>query len=129
MEVHFAWAVWRLMEAILEFGTPSEPMRRMMVARLYYAAYHLALLLLRNAGWTPPTGRGAHRDVLIQLRQRYVNAGRMNANTVDALQRLMRLRVRADYRIDLRVHEGHVLQAMRLFRMFFDESRQILGVF
>jgi hypothetical protein len=71
MEVNFAWAVWRLMEAILEFGTSSEPMRRKMVARLYYAAYHLALLLLRNAGWTPPTGRGAHRDVLIQLRQYY----------------------------------------------------------
>ncbi|MBM3241326.1 hypothetical protein FJZ31_34020 [Candidatus Poribacteria bacterium] len=127
-EMEFAEAVWRLIEAIFEFGLPSELMRRMMVSRLYYAAYHVALLLLKNVGWTPPVGRGAHGLVLLQLQQHYVNTGQMHTDATNALERLMQLRVRSDYYIDLRLRERDVRRAMRLFRAFFDECIRILGV-
>lgn len=116
------------MEAILEFGVPSELVRRMMITRLYYAAYHLALLLLRNAGLTPPTDRSVHQWMLDELQQRYARTGQMTWAAWNGLQLLRQLRTRADYRVDLRIRESDVRLAMRLFRTFFDECRRILEV-
>lgn len=127
-EIEFARAVWRLTEAIFELGVPSEPIRRMMVSRLYYAAYHVALLLLRNAGLTPPIDRSIHQWALNELRRRFVNTGRMSWAARNALRELRRLRNQADYRLDLRARERDVRRAMHLFRTFFDECHRILGV-
>ncbi len=116
------------MEAILEFGVPSELVRRMMITRLYYAAYHLALLLLRNAGLTPPTDRSVHRWALDELQQHYVQTELMTRTSLEALDELRRLRRHADYRIDLQIRERDMRRAMGLFRNFFDECCRILEV-
>lgn len=126
--MEFAEAVWRLIEAIFEFGLPSELMRRMMVSRLYYAAYHVASLLLKSIRLTPPTDRSVHQWALDELQQRYVNTGQMSQATRNALLELRRLRNQADYRLDLRVRERDVRLAMRLFRTLFDECHRLLEV-
>jgi len=101
----------------------------MMLPRLYYAAHHLGRLLLRNIGIDAQQWRGeVHNRVIRELRQHYVATGAMNVSALDALERLRRYRVRADYKMASRIRERHVTEALNLFTVHLDECSRILGV-
>ena len=115
-------------------------MALLILSRLYYAAHHLGRLLLRNAGLTPEQWRGdVHRRVLRELEQHYIMPGILSANALDALDRLRRYRIRADYELAFRIRFRVLTEALNLFTMFasltddfvlryFDECCRILGV-
>jgi hypothetical protein len=80
--------------------------------------------------WAEPwaMARGCSSPVLRELEQRYVIAGIMNANALDALDCLRRYRIRADYELAFRIRFRTLTEALDLFTIYFDECCRILGV-
>ena len=115
--------------AQMQLGWRTQWLYRMILSRLYYAAHHLGRLLLSNVGLNPEQWRGdVHRRVLRELEGRYAIAGIMNANTLDALDRLRRYRIRADYELAFRIRFRALTDALNLFTIYFNECCRILGV-
>ena len=107
----------------------TQPVYRIILSRLYYAAHHVGRLLLRNAGLTPEQWRvNVHRRVLDELEHRFVNTGAMRRNVLEALERLQRLRSQADYELTTTIRNRDITQAMNLFETYLDECCRILGV-
>jgi uncharacterized protein (UPF0332 family) len=98
IEIDFAREILAMVRAFLLLGMRTQPMYRIILSRLYYAAHHVGRLMLRNVGLMPDQWRGdVHRRVLSELRNRYVNTGVMNRDAWVALWNLRQLRIRADY--------------------------------
>jgi len=129
MELNYARETLAVVQALMQLGWRTQWLYRMMLSRLYYAAHHLGRLLLRNVGLNPEQWRGdVHRRVLRELEQHYVVTGIMSANALDALDRLRRYRIRADYELAYRIRFRVLTEALNLFTMFFNECCRILGV-
>jgi len=54
--------------------------------------------------------------------------GIMNANALDAIDRLRRYRIRADYELTFRIRFRTLTEALNLFTNYFNECLSILGV-
>ena len=129
MELDYARETLAVVQALMQLGWRTQWLYRMILSRLYYAAHHLGRLLLSNVGLNPEQWRGdVHRRVLRELEGHYVIAGIMNANALDALDRLRRYRIRADYELTFRIRFRTLTEALNLFTMYFNECCRILGV-
>ncbi len=129
IEIDYAREILAMAQAFLQLGMRTQPIYRIILSRLYYAAHHVGRLLLRNAGLTPNQWRGdVHRRVLDELEQRFVDTGVLSRNALDALRQLRRLRVLADYDLNTQILDRNTTQALNLFTTYFDECCRILGV-
>ena len=107
----------------------TQPIYRIILSRLYYAAHHVGRALLKNVGIAPEQWRGnVHSRVINELERRFVDTGNMNPNALEALELLRRLRVRADYILNIRIRERNINHALNLFETYFNECCTILGV-
>ena len=85
IEIDFAREILAMVRAFLLFGMRIQPIYRIILSRLYYAAHHVGRLMLRNVGLAPEQWRGdVHRRVINELERCFVDVGNMNPN---ALQR------------------------------------------
>ena len=128
-EIDFARETSSIIQGLLQIGLRTQWMYRMMLSRLYYSAHHLGRLLLRNVGIDANRWRSeVHRRVIDELGQHYVASGVMNNNALDALERLRKYRVRADYDTAFRMRERHIRSALNFFTGYLEECSRILGV-
>ena len=129
MELDYARETLAVVQALMKLGWHMQWLYRMILSRLYYAAHHLGRLLLRNVGQHPEQWRGdVHRRVLRELEGCYVMTGIMSADALDALDRLRRYRIRADYELAFRIRFRALTEALNLFTMYFNDCWHILGV-
>ena len=97
VEINFAREILAMAQAFILLGIRIQPIYRVILSRLYYAAHHIGRALLRNAGLAPEHWRvDVQRRVLNELEHRFVNTGTMSRNALEALENLQRMRVRAD---------------------------------
>jgi len=88
IEINFARDILAIVRAFLLLGMRTQPIYRIILSRLYYAAHHVGRLLLRNVGLSPEQWRvNVHRRVLDELEQRFVNTGIMKRHALEALER------------------------------------------
>jgi uncharacterized protein (UPF0332 family) len=128
-ELEFARQTLLFVQALLDIEVGHPWFYRMMVGRLYYAAHHLGRLLLQREGLQPNQWRvNVHRQVIEELRQRFVAHGRMSDEAFRALAELQRLRRIADYDLSMRIRRRMVTRALELYNTFLLECQQILGV-
>jgi len=129
IEINFAREMLATVRAFLLLGMRTQPIYRIILSRLYYAAHHVGKALLKSVGLTPEQWRGnVHGRVINELECRFVDTGDMNPNALEALELLRRLRVRADYILNIRIRERNINQALNLFETYFNECCTILGV-
>ena len=129
IEINFAREILAIVRAFLLLGMRTQPIYRIILSRLYYAAHHIGRLLLRNIGLAPEQWRvNVHSRVLGELEHRFVNMGTMRRNAWEALRRLRRLRSQADYELATPIRNRDIAQAMNLFETYLDECCRILGV-
>ena len=82
---------------------------RSSVSRAYYAVFHVARNLLRQAGFQVPMGTTCHQYLYFRLN----NYGDVTVRTAaDLLNRLRRARNEADYDLDTRVAEQNAIEAV-----------------
>jgi uncharacterized protein (UPF0332 family) len=129
IEINFAREILAIVRAFLLLGMRTQPIYRIILSRLYYAAHHVGRALLRHAGLAPEQWRvNVHRRVLDELERRFVNTGAMRLYVLENLEQLRRRRVRADYNLDVNIRDVDVTEAITLFTTYFDECCHILGV-
>ena len=129
IEIDFAREILAMVRAFLLLGMRTQPIYRIILSRLYYAAHHVGRLMLRNAGLAPEQWRmDVHRRVLDELEEHFVNTGAMNRNALRALRRLRRLRTIADYELSARIRYKNINGALNHFETYFDECCRILEV-
>jgi len=129
IEINFAREILAIVQAFLLLGMRIQPIYRIILSRLYYAAHHVGRALLRHAGLTPEQWRvNVHRRVLDELERRFVNTGVMRLDAFENLEQLRRRRVRADYNLNVQIRDIDVAEAISLFTTYFDECCRILGV-
>jgi len=129
IEINFAKEILAMVQAFLLLGMRTQPIYRIILSRLYYAAHHVGRLMLRNVGLAPEQWRGdVHRRVLDELRRHYVNTGMMNRDAWVALWDLRQLRIRTDYELFATIRNRDVTRAINFFETYFDECCRILGV-
>lgn len=87
IEINFAREILAIAQAFLLLGMRTQPIYRIILSRLYYAAHHVGRALLRNVGLTPEEWRvNVHRRVLDELEHRFVNTGTISRNALEALE-------------------------------------------
>jgi len=129
IEINFAREILAIVQAFLLLGMRTQPIYRIILSRLYYAAHHVGRLMLRNVGLTPEQWRlNIHQRVLDELEGCYVNTGIMRRNAFRALGRLRRLRTQADYELNIHIRNQDISYALNLFTIYFNECCRILGV-
>ena len=129
IEISFAREVLAIVRAFLALGIRTQPIYRIILSRLYYAAHHVGRALLRSVELAPEQWRvNVHGRVINELECRFVHTGNMNPNALEALVLLRRLRVRADYILNIRIRERNINQALNFFETYFNECCSILGV-
>jgi len=129
IEINFAKDILAIVRAFLLLGMRTQPIYRIILSRLYYAAHHVGRLMLRNVGLTPEQWRlNIHQRVLDELEGCYVNTGIMRRNAFRALGRLRRLRTQADYELNIHIRNQDISYALNLFTIYFNECCRILGV-
>ncbi|HIE27983.1 TPA: hypothetical protein EYP66_11920 [Candidatus Poribacteria bacterium] len=129
IELDFSIETLANARAFLQLEMRSQWIYRLLLARLYYAAHHLPRLLLRSVGLAPEQWRrDVHHRVWSELRQHYVNIGRMNIRTLNILERLRRRRIRADYELHFVIRDEYMDEAVVLFADYLNACQQILGV-
>ncbi|MBM3239746.1 hypothetical protein FJZ31_25970 [Candidatus Poribacteria bacterium] len=129
IEINFAREILAIVRAFLLLGMRTQPIYRIILSRLYYAAHHVGRSMLRNVGLTPEQWRGdIHRRIIDELESRYVHAGTMTPNALRALRRLRIYRLRADYELTAVIQDDDISKALRFFTSYFNECRRILGV-
>jgi uncharacterized protein (UPF0332 family) len=129
IEINFAREILAIVRAFLLLGMRTQPIYRIILSRLYYAAHHVGRALLKSVGLAPDGWRvNVHRRVLDELEHRFVNTGAMKRNALEALERLQRLRSQADYQLATPIRNRDITQAMNFFETYFDECCRILGV-
>jgi uncharacterized protein (UPF0332 family) len=140
VEINFAREILAIVRAFLILGMRTQPIYRIILSRLYYAAHHVGRALLKSVrfahrrlrltvGLTPEQWRdNVHNHVIDELERRFVDTGNMNPNALEALVLLRRLRVRADYILSIRIRERNINRALNLFEIYFNECCSILGV-
>lgn len=107
----------------------TQPIYRIILSRLYYAAHHVGRALLKNVGLAPEQWRvNVHRRVLDELEGRFVNTDVMSRNAWVDLRILRRLHSQADYELATPIRNEDITQAMNLFETYLDECCRILGV-
>ena len=122
IEINFAREILAIVQAFLLLGMRIQPIYRIILSRLYYAAHHVGRALLRHAGLTPEQWRvNVHRRVLDELERRFVNTGVMRLDAFENLEQLRRRRVRADYNLNVQIRDIDVAEAISLFTTYFDE--------
>jgi uncharacterized protein (UPF0332 family) len=126
MEIDFARDVLAMVQAFLTLGLESEQVRRVILARLYYAAHHVGRLLLRNAGLDPDQWRqDVHQQVLDELEHHFVDAHLMSRAVWRALRQLRFYRIQADYELTAPIRIRHVRQALDLFLTYFKACERL----
>jgi uncharacterized protein (UPF0332 family) len=129
IEINFAREILAIVRAFLLLGMRTQPIYRIILSRLYYAAHHVGRLMLRNVGLMPEQWRlNIHQRVLDELEGCYVNTGIMRRNAFRALGRLRRLRIQADYELNVPIRNQDISYALNLFTVYFNECCRILGV-
>jgi len=129
IEIDFAREILAMVRAFLLLGMRTQPMYRIILSRLYYAAHHVGRLMLRNVGLTPEQWYAdVHRRVLDELERHFVSTGTMSRNAWRSLWQLRQLRTLADYTLSTPIRLRNINQGMTLFTTYFDECRRILGV-
>ncbi|MFQ6044344.1 MAG: hypothetical protein ACE5PV_26115, partial [Candidatus Poribacteria bacterium] len=122
IEINFAREILAIVRAFLLLGMHTQPIYRIILSRLYYAAHHVGRALLRSVGLAPERWRvNVHRRVLDELEGRFVHMGTMRRNALEALEILRRLRSQADYELATPIRNEDITQAMNLFETYFDE--------
>ncbi|MBM3236913.1 hypothetical protein FJZ31_11535 [Candidatus Poribacteria bacterium] len=65
IEIDFAGEILNIVRAFLLLGMRTQPIYRIILSRLYYAAHHVGRLMLRNVGLAPEQWRAnVHQQVL-----------------------------------------------------------------
>ena len=128
IEIDFAREILAIVRAFLLLGMRTQPMYRIILSRLYYAAHHVGRLMLRNVGLVPAQWRvNVHQRVLDELEGCYVNTGIMSRSAFRAIGRLRRLRTQSDYELNVPIQNQDISRALNLFTTYFDECCRILG--
>ncbi|MBM3239287.1 hypothetical protein FJZ31_23590 [Candidatus Poribacteria bacterium] len=128
-ELEFAEETMIRMKNLYGLAGDHEVIRRTVISRIYYSAYHLSLYLLNKAGLRPETWRrNVHKRVADEIERQFVSANMMTIEIVQFLEDMRRYRVRADYQLRLTISEGDVENIFKLFDAYFNECRRVLEV-
>lgn len=128
-ELSFAEETINRMKDLYGLAGNHEVIRRTIISRIYYSAHHLSRYLLRIVGLRPETWRrNVHRRVIDEIRRRFVTTNMMNTQMIPLLRDMRRNRVKADYQLHLTISESDVEDMFRMFDVYFNECRRLLGV-
>ncbi len=128
-ELNFAKETTARMKDLYGLARNHEVIRRTIISRIYYSAYHLSRYLLRSVGMRPETWRrNVHRRVIDEIERRFVDANLMNPEIFSFMEDMRRFRVRADYQLHLTFSEGHVENMFDRFDAYLNECRRLLEV-
>jgi uncharacterized protein (UPF0332 family) len=125
VEIDFAKEILAMVQAFILLGIRTQPIYRVILSRLYYAAHHVGRALLRNVGLAPEHWRvDVHQRVLNELEHRFVNTGAMSRNALEDLENLQRMRVRADYDLNAHIRQRNITRAVT--KLFFKKEKSPL---
>ncbi len=128
-EIGFAQDTLEYVKLFMRMGVTDSWLYRMLIGRMYYAAHHLGRRLLMEAGLQPDEWRGnVHQRVREELRVHYVVTQQMTPEALEALNRLLHFRRRADYELGEPVRLRDVNHAAALMDTFVVQCYRILEV-
>ncbi len=128
-ELSFAEQTAARMKELYGLAGSHEVIRRTIISRIYYSAYHLSRYLLRRVRLRPETWRrNVHRRVIDEMKRRFVDANLMNSEILQFLEDMRRFRIRADYQLHLTISDGNIENMFDRFDAYLNECRRLLEV-